>query len=230
MGASNFASLNNASKYFVVLTDREEKVVKCNDCEVQAFEYDDEYQTAEETKCCWNCTSQDISWETETVSPESYEIDDLTENLRSAFNEKFGAECSDSDYCDGDRNYNGSGISKIRKDIFFGGVDIIIYFDVIRNSAYYEGANLDYLITFDLSSVYATYDFDQVDELDIDDLSGSYLNDGMKVIQLPKIIAKIKNVVQVTSAEIETVLAQFSDGYDRAGGFSDGTSLYTKSA
>lgn len=70
MGASNFARPENASKYFVVLTNTEEKFVKCEECESKCYEYDGQY---EETKMCGHClycTSEDLEWGEEYRSPD----------------------------------------------------------------------------------------------------------------------------------------------------------------
>ena len=88
MGTPNFARPSNASKYFVVLTSREENYSKCNECGEKHWEYDDEY-VCSEGEPCPHCGSTDIEHGEETCYPDEWEADDLIENLGYAI-EKIG--------------------------------------------------------------------------------------------------------------------------------------------
>lgn len=183
MGTSNFALLNNASKYYTVLTDLEEG--------------------------------------------DTWSFDDLKTNVNERFTEVYGT--NESDWKDNDRNYPAFGIVEFTKSYLFAGTNIHARFTIICTSGYYEGANLDYLIEIDTQSMYGVFDYEDVDNMDINDLEDSDLNEGMKVIQLPKIKSFIKRVVEAEKVKIDEILASLSDSYERVGGFSDGTSLYVAS-
>lgn len=225
MGASNFARPENASKYFVVLTNTEEKFVKCEECGSKYYVYDDQYEETKECGYCLDCLSEDLEWGEEYRSPDEWEIDDLKNNIRESLREKF-PDIRDTDYRDNDRNYPSSGIAEIRKLLYFAGLNIDISITIIMTSAYYEGATLDYLIKFDIDD-YTEYQFNQVDFLEVNDLTQT-LSEGMAKIQLPNVINKIKKEVGLITAGIEEVFIKYSDQYARLGGLSDGTSVYVK--
>lgn len=225
MGASNFARPENASKYFVVLTNTEEKFVKCEECESKYYEYDEQYEETEECKHCLDCLSEDLEWGEEDRYPDEWEADDLKTNIRESLREKF-PDIRDNTYYDYDNNYPSSGITEIRKSLYFAGLNIDISITIIITSAYYEGATLDYLINFDIDD-YTDYEFNQVDSLEVSDLTQT-LSEGMAKIQLPNVINKIKKEVGLITAGIEEVFTKYSDQYARLGGLSDGTSVYVK--
>ena len=55
MGTSNFSRLNNASKYYTIFMNVEEKYVECNECNEKFYEYEPEYETAESELVCSKC-------------------------------------------------------------------------------------------------------------------------------------------------------------------------------
>lgn len=225
MGASNFARPENASKYFVVLTNTEEKFVKCEECESKYYEYEGQYEETKECGYCLDCLSVDLEWDEEYRSPEEWEVDDLKSNIRESLRVKF-PDIRDNTYRDNDRNYPSSGITEIRKSLYFAGLNIDISIIIIMTAAYYEGATLDYLINFDVGN-YCDYKYDQIDSLDISDLTHE-LSVGMAKIQLPNVINKIKKEVGLITTEIEKVFTKYSEQYSRLSGLSDGTSVYVK--
>lgn len=208
MGASNFARPENASKYFVVLTNTEEKFVKCEECETKYYEYDEQYTETEECKHCLDCLSEDLEWSEEDRCPEEWEVEELKTNIRESLREKF-PHIRDGNYRDYDRNYPSSSIGEINNSFTFAGLDIDISITIIMTSAYYEGATLDYLINFDIDN-YTDYEFNQIYELDTDDLTQT-LSVGMAKIQLPNVINKIKKEVDLMTAGIEEVFTKYSD-------------------
>ncbi len=225
MGASNFARPENASKYFVVLNNVEEKFVECKDCKSKYYEYEEKYEETKEHGNCLDCFSKDLEWDEEDHSPERWEVDDLKNDIRESLREKF-PDIRDNDYRDNDHNYPSSGIAEIRKSLYFAGLNIDISITIIMTSAYYEGATLDYLINFD-SGNYCDYEYNQLDDLNIDDLTHE-LSIGMAKIHLPNVINKIKKEVGSVTVEIEEVFTKYSEQYTRLGGLSDGTSVYVK--
>lgn len=50
MGTSNFSRLNNASKYYTIFMDINEKFVKCNECDTKFLEWESEYEEIDDWK------------------------------------------------------------------------------------------------------------------------------------------------------------------------------------
>ena len=219
MGASNFARPENASKYFTVLMNREEKFVECKDCESKFFEYESEYETAESQKHCGSCGSENIEFDEESRSCEEWEIDDLKNFIKEKMEEKFKG-VQDYDYKDYDRNYPSSGISRFFVQETFCGEEIEIEFGIILTWAYYEGATLDFLITKYLNG-------DEVyGEFTKDDLYNTDLNEGMKELQWRNFDKKINSIVEKYSKEINELLEEVSTPLSKLGTFSNGESVY----
>ena len=74
MGASNFEKPVNVSKNYAVLMNTEEKFIHCNECDNKFYEYDDEYQQAEENRVCPCCGSDAIEWDEEYRSSRRVEF------------------------------------------------------------------------------------------------------------------------------------------------------------
>ena len=47
MGTSNFSRLKNASKYYTIFMNVEEKFVKCDECNTKFVEWESEYEKIE---------------------------------------------------------------------------------------------------------------------------------------------------------------------------------------
>ena len=62
MGTSNFSRLKNASKYYTIFMNVEEKYVECNECDEKFYEYEPEYETAESELYCGKCGSDAIDF------------------------------------------------------------------------------------------------------------------------------------------------------------------------
>ena len=82
MGTSNFSRLKNASKYYTIFMNVEEKYVECNKCDEKFYEYEPEYETAESELYCGKCGSDAIEFKEEDRSLESWEIDDWESYFR----------------------------------------------------------------------------------------------------------------------------------------------------
>lgn len=106
MGTSNFGRLNNASKYYTVFMNVEEKYVECNECNEKFHEYEPEYETAESEHYCGKCGSDAIEFKEEYRSVESWEIDDWKSYFRECL-ENVGGEHDDEVYRNSDRVYIG---------------------------------------------------------------------------------------------------------------------------
>ena len=106
MGTSNFMRYD-ARKLHSVLMNRTEKQTVCQNCGHVQYEYDENYNAF----LCPACDSDDTMEEETTVSCESFEYDDLTDNVKDTLEEKFKKTQYDDYIGDDiqDRNYYGKG-------------------------------------------------------------------------------------------------------------------------
>ena len=217
MGTSNFSRLKNASKYYTIFMNVEEKYVECNECDEKFYEYEPEYETAESELYCGKCGSDAIEFKEEDRSLESWEIDDWESYFRECL-ENIGGEYEDER--DMDRKYIGAfNFSKWYADVLVE-LRFRLYYDI----GYYEGANLDYDIL-----VYNGFEYS--DELenslecifeDSDDLSV-----GMQKIQAKNAMKWIEKVKAETSEKIENLFSEVCDSrFELVGTFSNGESIY----
>ena len=219
MGTSNFSRLNNASKYYTVFMNVEEKYVECNECNEKFYEYEPEYETAESEHYCGKCGSDAIEFKEEDRSLESWEIDDW----KSYFGEcliNIGGDSDDKEDRQSDRNYIGAfNLSKWYADVLVE-LKFHLYYDV----GYYEGANLDYEIL-----VYNGFeDSDDLENAlecifeDSDDLSA-----GMQKIQAKNAMKWIEKTKKEVSEKIENLFSEVCDNkLELIGTASNGESFY----
>ena len=219
MGTSNFSRLNNASKYYTVFMNVEEKYVECNECNEKFYEYEPEYETAESERYCGKCGSDAIEFKEEDRSLESWEIDDW----KSYFGEcliNIGGDSDDKEDRQSDRNYIGAfNFSKWYADVLVE-LKFHLYYDV----GYYEGANLDYEIL-----VYNGFeDSDDLENAlecifeDSDDLSA-----GMQKIQAKNAMKWIEKTKKEVSEKIENLFSEVCDNkLELIGTASNGESFY----
>ena len=137
MGTSNFSRLENASKYYTIFMNVEEKYVECNECDEKFYEYEPEYETAESEHYCGKCGSDAIEFKEEDRYLESWEIDDWESYFRECL-ENIGGEYDDES--EWDRKYIGA--FKFSK--WYADVLVELRFRLYYDIGYYEGANLDY--------------------------------------------------------------------------------------
>lgn len=219
MGTSNFSRLNNASKYYTIFMDVEEKYVECNECNEKFYEYEPEYETAELELYCGKCGSDAIEFKEEYRSVESWEIDDW----KSYFGEcliNIGGDSDDKEDRQSDRNYIGAfNFSKWYADVLVE-LKFHLYYDV----GYYEGANLDYEIL-----VYNGFEYsDDLENAlecifeDSDDLLA-----GMQKIQAKNAMKWIEKTKKEVSEKIENLFSEVCDNrLELVGTFSNGESIY----
>ena len=216
MGTSNFSRLKNASKYYTIFMNVEEKYVECNECDGKFYEYEPEYETAESELYCGKCGSDAIEFKEEDRSLESWEINNWESYFRECL-ENIGGEYDESDR---DRKYIGAfNFSKWYADVLVE-LRFRLYYDI----GYYEGANLDYDIL-----VYNGFEYS--DELenslecifeDSDDLSV-----GMQKIQAKNAMKWIEKVKAEISEKIENLFSEVCDNrLELVGTFSNGESIY----
>jgi transcription initiation factor TFIIIB Brf1 subunit/transcription initiation factor TFIIB len=231
MGTSNFAHPSNASKYFVVLTNREEEYKECEECNEKHYAYD---YNLEETTECYDCGVElPTEIETETQSPHEFEYDDLKTNLGDSI-EEIGGYSLDESY-DNDRNYNRQSVGKLTSSKSFGDIEVELELIAIIQSAYYEGATLDYAIQIynggenvEVDSYSSEDDIiDDLFEVKYDDHYYSNMNKGMRIIQSKNALNWVEKEIKSLSSKLEIIFEQFSEHkLQRQGVFSNGEAVY----
>lgn len=219
MGTSNFSRLNNASKYYTVFMDIKEKFVKCEECETHFLEWESEYEEIENTKCCTNCNSSNLTFDEEYRSLEYWEIDDWKSYFRECL-ENVGGEHDDEVDRNSDRVY--IGFFKFSK--WYADVLVELSFHLYYDVGYYEGANLDYEIL-----VYNGFEYsDDLENAlecifeDSDDLSV-----GMQKIQSKNAMKWIEKTKEEVSEKIENLFSDVCDNrLELVGTASNGESFY----
>lgn len=223
MGTNNFASPKNASKYFVVGANREEKYSEC-ECG-KHYEWEDEY-VGEVFSTCPICKS-DVEHEEESRPLESWEWDELEENLRDILSELEGFE--DINRKDHSRNYADTFLGSVSKSKSWGDAEFTVSILPVMTSAYYEGATLDFKI--EITTVNDTYDYNEESIGDIlfngfDDYY-IYLNRGLASIFKKYAEVWIEETVTELSEEVEKVFETVSSHkLKNLGSFSNGEAVY----
>lgn len=230
MGTPNFARPSNASKYFVVFTGQEVKYKECPECENK--HYDWEY-TLEELKECDLC-DHDLQGEDiqeEYVYPESYECDDLIENLGYEIKALGGTKESEViEY----GSYGVQSIGVFKESKMYGDVEFTVKVTATIQSAYYEGATLDWLVEIEgyndtyKHSTGSHYDESLEDIMDI--LFDPYytdLNAGLCKIMQPKAVDWAEQTISDIGEKLEKLYEQWSEHKLRCKGrFSNGEAIY----
>ena len=220
MGTSNFSRLNNALKYYTVFMNVEEKYVECNECDTKFLEWESEYEEIENTKCCTNCKSSDLTFDEEYRSPESLEIDNWKLYFRERL-EDVGGEYNFEVDRSSDRVYIGFfNFSKWYADVLVE-LKFHLYYDI----GYYEGANLDYNVL-----VYNGYEYSDDLENALECIfEDSDLPVGMQKIQSKNAMKWIEKTIEEVSEKIENLFSEVCDNKLELGGtFSNGESIYIK--
>jgi hypothetical protein len=218
MGTSNFSRLNNASKYYTIFMNVEEKYVECNEYNEKFYEYELEYETAESERYCGKCGSDAIEFKEEDRSVESWEVDDWKSYFKECL-ENVGGEHDEVDR-NSDRVY--IGFFKFSK--WYADVLVELKFHLYYDVGYYEGAKLDYEIL-----VYNGFEYsDDLENAlecifeDSDDLSV-----GMQKIQSKNAMKWIEKTKEKVSEKIENLFSEVCDNrLELVGTFSNGESIY----
>lgn len=219
MGTSNFSRLNNASKYYTVFMDVKEKFVKCEECETHFLEWESEYEEIENTKCCTNCKSSDLTFDEEYRSPESWEIDDWKSYFRECL-ENVGGEHNDEEGRNSGRVY--IGFFKFSK--WYADVLVELSFHLYYDVGYYEGANLDYEVL-----VYNGFEYsdDLENALECIFEDSDNLSVGMQKIQSKNAMKWIEKTKEEVSEKIENLFSDVCDNrLELVGTASNGESFY----
>ena len=217
MGTSNFSRLKNASKYYTVFMNVEEKFVKCDECGTKFLEWESEFEEIEETKCCSNCKSSNLTFDEEYRGLESWEIDDWKSYFRECL-ENIGGEHDDES--GGGRKYIGAfNFSKWYADVLVG-LRFHLYYDV----GYYEGANLDYDIKVCNGFEYS----DEIENsLECIFEDSDTLSVGMQKIQAKNALKWVEKIKEEMADKIENLFSEVCDNrLELVGTFSNGESIY----
>lgn len=234
MGAPNFASPSNASKYYVVLTGSDENKSTCNECGEEHWEWEDEY-VCSEGEPCTHCGSTDIVHEEEYRYPDDWAYDDLVSNIGYEV-ERLGGTPENETIKSGSYGISSLGVFKRKK--WYGDVEVRVIFTLVCQSAYYEGATLDWLI--EIQGCCDTYKYSTGSNYDenLDDIldmlfDSSYpttdMNAGLCAIIKPKAKAWIEEQIEELTEVLEKLCAEWSEHkLHCAGVFSNGEAVYTK--
>lgn len=231
MGTSNFAHPSNASKYFVVLTNREEEYKECTECNEKHYAY--EY-TLKDTVQCYDCgVTLPNEIKTETQSSHESEYDYLKTSLGNSIKE-IGGDSLDESYAN-DRNYHRQSVGKVTSSKLFGDIEVELELVAIIQSAYYEGATLDYIIQIYNGSENVEVDSDEDDIIDdlfettYADHDYSNMNKGMRIIQSKNALKWVEEEIESLSSQLEVIFEQYSEHkLQRQGVFSNGEAVYSK--
>lgn len=237
MGTPNFASPQNASKYFVVLTDKEVKYKECSECGEKHYEW--EYDLDNLTRCNFNqCKGTIFEEYTETRSSDEWEYSDLKDNIGNDI-EAIGGSSLDEPI-GYDRNYNRQALGTLTRAKYFGDIDVELEIKVLVQSAYYEGATLDYLISIynggEMTEIEDGYHPTTIEDI-LEDLfetkyeehQYSTMNKGMRVIQTRYAKNWVEKQITDTSEQVEKIFETYADSELKCIGlFSNGEAIYTE--
>lgn len=231
MGTNNFASPSNAKNYYVVLTRREEEVKTCPECGAKHYDWEFDLK---DINFCQECEADltEVETETEYITPDDFEYDDLKSNILHDIKAIGGY---DSNISFNDRNYDRVALGEISRSKVYADVEMEVKITAIVQSAYYEGATLDYLIHVCIEgddwnySTGSYYDNDMSDILDEVGEIQSYrgLNAGMVSIIRPKVESFLEATIDTLSEQTDNLLKQYSEHkLNKVGQFSNGEAVY----
>ena len=219
MGASNFHR-GATSKVFAVLMDREETFKECPEC----GEIHNKYTYSEEDFNNLVCCEVDLVEQTNYVSPDEYEYDDLKDYIRETAQEEIknrkGIRFKAESGSDNDRNYCATNLFSYSTSKMFGDIEIEVRIIGQIVSAYYEGASLDFVVEFN---------GEENEELDFYwDFDNSDMNRGLQVLQNKNAIKWAEKTKTELIKLIEEVFTKVSEPLNVLGTASNGETFYEK--
>ena len=223
MGASNFAR-GNTSKVFAVLMNRAETYKECSECGERHYDYDYSEESFKNLTCCEGATFEE---ETDYVSPDECEYNDLKDYIRETAQEEIKdlkevwyREESGSDNA---RNYSATDLFSFNTSKMFGDIEIEVKIIAQIVSAYYEGASLDFAVEFN-GEEYTN------DEPDFEWLFEyqSEMNKGLQVLQNKNAIKWAEKTKTELIELIEEVFTKVSEPLNVVASFSNGETIYQK--
>lgn len=238
MGAPNFA-IGNTSKVFAVLMNRKETYKECSECGERHYNYDYSEETFKNLTCCEGAT---IGEETDYVSPDEYEYDDLRYYIRETAQEEVKdlkeVWYEEESGSDNDRNYCATDLFSFNTSKMFGDIEVEMRVVGQIVSGYYEGASLDFRLEIynggewsEVSNGYYT-----ITERDIlDDLfepeyehCNSDMNKGMRKIQMEYATKWAEKKATELKELTEEVFTKVSMPLNVVASFSNGETIYAK--
>jgi hypothetical protein len=233
MGAPNFARPSNASNYFVVLTKSETKYKECDECNHRHYEW--EYDLEKLTECENECENPTFSEDTETTAPDEFEYQDLKDNIGNSIAE-IGGDVLDESF-DNDRNYHRQSVGKLQEDKYYGDIEVNIRLTAVIQSAYYEGATLDYIIEIDNGESWEEVDdqdtvsdiIDDLFQVEYNDYNYSDMSKGLRVIQSKNAVKWVEQQLPILSNKLEEIFKVYSSHKLQCNGvFSNGEAIYSE--
>ena len=224
MGAPNFAR-GNTSKVFAVLMDREETFKECSECGHKHYDY--EYSLDTLNECENGCEGATFEEQTNYVSPDEYEYDDLKDYIRETAQEEIknrkDIRFKEESGSDNDRNYCATDLFSFNTSKMFGDIEISVKVIGQIVSAYYEGASLDFVVEFN-GEEYTN------DEPDFEWLFEyqSEMNKGLQVLQNKNAIKWAEKTKTELIELIEEVFTKVSQPLNVVASFSNGETIYQK--
>jgi len=228
MGTPNFASPSNASEYFVVCTNTEEEYKECEECNHRHYAYDYNLDTLDE--CENGCESPTFEENSETHYPEEYEIEDIQENLNTELS-SLGYDTVESYVKNYGNSYCLTGLRELYISKQYGDIEIKLEVTTVMQSAYYEGATLDWLVTIGGVNYMTGSNYDSdLDDI-LDDLFDYQYNSDMSagLCKIMKGYAEtwIEQQISEISEKVEEVFRTFSEHrLHRKGVASNGEAFY----
>jgi hypothetical protein len=223
MGTSNFAR-GNTSKVFAVLMNREETYKECSECGERHYDYDYSEESFKNLTCCEGATFEE---ETDYVSPDEYEYDDLKDYIREIAQEEIKdlkeVWYREESGSDNDRNYCATNLFSFNTSKMFGDIEISVKVIGQIVGAYYEGASLDFSVEFnDEEYTNDTPDFEWLFEYQSD------MNKGMQVLQNKNAVKWATKKATELKELIEEVFTKVSMPLNVVRTFSNGETIYSK--
>ena len=221
MGAPNFAR-GNTSKVFAVLMDREETFKECSECGHKHYDY--EYSLDTLNECENGCEGATFEEQTNYVSPDEYEYDDLKDYIRETAQEEIknrkDIRFKEESGSDNDRNYCATNLFSYSTSKMFGDIEIEVRVIGQIVSAYYEGASLDFVVEFN---------GEENKELDFYwDFDNSDMNRGLQVLQNRNAVKWAEKKATELKELIEEVFTKVSMPLNVLGTASNGETFYEK--
>jgi hypothetical protein len=199
MGTSNFHNVN-ASKVFAVLMNYE------------APRLDD-----------FGNETEDMEYHT----PECFEIDDFIDNMKTEAQEFKHKTIKYYKDCDNDphelRSFESTPLFQYYSNKTFGDMSVTVSINCVIRQGYYEGGNLDWYVTYDLSN----YKGDEID-FQKDFIDCSNMPEGMRIIQSRNAERWAQKVTDELVEIVEDLFTKQSMPLVVTARFSNGETHYSK--
>ena len=227
MGTPNFASPSNTSKYFIVLTNVEEKYKQCDTCLHRHYEW--EHDLSKLTSCENRCEEPTFTEESEIKAPELYECEDFISNIGEMI-EELGGTAENESLDSG--SYGIQSLGYISLDKYYGDVNIEVQVTATLQSAYYEGGTLDYKIEIynggEMVDVGNGRYANTIEHVIMDLMYSSDMPIGMQKIQSKNAEKWAENTIEKLSKEIEELFETVAGHKLQCDGvFSNGEAIYS---